>query len=466
MSTLAQIRANKHRLAVINEYEDEQWKAMQDEWFNKIINPLSNMQQIDSNHFINMDIAEQRLLEAIMKKDPIAHLNREYGYSIAKDSEFAKSLKDLMQRLKELPSKYFETKFKRPVYLNEFVSAVVPQNLSQDLKDGLANAGVELYEYDEAQDGSRREATLQATESDDVRFLIKNNEENLHNSKKSSTFAAEMEKLIESDTVSAQEVKQFIEKVRNGRKEKTLQMGRLRMDGTSKGNDLQWCAGVIGEAVVLHQEKAGVSSQSSLLGSNLFIEVAKQLNAFTEYNEFVDALGVPDAQGQEAIVWATKDKAVKALHYNALLRDNTQQLPAIIERISWFNHLFPNNQLSLNQVLGIHNNNLYVEVTQDLINGDHPNFEDWGEVGAFINQMKAKGFEATIERGGEIILYKDNFEVRDLVGRNVIKDEDGVFHVIDANISQEVKEKPEIRFFIKDRDGLCMSFKFSNFAED
>ena len=172
MSTLAQIRANKHRLAVINEYEDEQWKAMQDEWFNKIINPLSNMQQIDSNHFINMDIAEQRLLEAIMKKDPIAHLNREYGYSIAKDSEFAKSLKDLMQRLKELPSKYFETKFKRPVYLNEFVSAVVPQNLSQDLKDVLANAGVELYEYDEAQDGSRREATLQATESDDVRFRI------------------------------------------------------------------------------------------------------------------------------------------------------------------------------------------------------------------------------------------------------------------------------------------------------
>ena len=172
MSTLAQIRANKHRLAVINEYEDEQWKAMQDEWFNKIINPLSNMQQIDSNHFINMDIAEQRLLEAIMKKDPIAHLNREYGYSIAKDSEFAKSLKDLMQRLKELPSKYFETKFKRPVYLNEFVSAVVPQNLSQDLKDGLANAGVELYEYDEAQDGSRREATLQATEADGVRFRI------------------------------------------------------------------------------------------------------------------------------------------------------------------------------------------------------------------------------------------------------------------------------------------------------
>lgn len=78
---------------------------------------------------------------------------------------------------------------------------------------------------------------------------------------------------------SAQKLKQFINKISYGRKEKTLQMGWRRMDGTSRGNDLCWCAGVNGEAVVLHQEKAGVSSQSSLLGSNLFIEVAKQLNA-------------------------------------------------------------------------------------------------------------------------------------------------------------------------------------------
>ena len=73
-------------------------------------------------------------------------------------------------------------------------------------------------------------------------------------------------------------MKQFNKKVCKKKKKKTLQMGWLRMDRTSRRNDLCWCAGVNGEAVVLHQEKAGVSSQSSLLGSNLFIEVAKQLN--------------------------------------------------------------------------------------------------------------------------------------------------------------------------------------------
>ena len=172
MSTLAQIRANKHRLAQIDEYEDEQWKAMQDEWFNNIINPLSNMQEVDDNPFINTDIAEQRLLEAIMAKDPIAYLNREYNYNIAADSKFAKALKDLMGRLKALPSKYFETKFKRPVMLNEFVSAVVPQDLPQDLKESLKEAGLDVYEYNEAEEGSRREATLQATEADGVRFRV------------------------------------------------------------------------------------------------------------------------------------------------------------------------------------------------------------------------------------------------------------------------------------------------------
>ena len=42
------------------------------------------------------------------------------------------------------------------------------------------------------------------------------------------------------------------------------------MEGTSRRNDLRWCGAVIEEAIVLHQEKSGVSSQASLLGSNRF----------------------------------------------------------------------------------------------------------------------------------------------------------------------------------------------------
>ena len=172
MNTLADIRANKYRLTSKEGEKDEQWEQLSNEWFDNIIDPLSKMQNISDNPFSNGDYAEQRLLEALRQKDPIVHLNKEYGYNIAKDSAFAKSLNDLVQRIKDLPAKYFETKFKRPVYLNEFRNAVVPNTLPQDLRDGLEQAGLGLYEYDPQTEGSRREATQQATEDDGIRFSV------------------------------------------------------------------------------------------------------------------------------------------------------------------------------------------------------------------------------------------------------------------------------------------------------
>lgn len=172
MNTLADIRANKYRLTSKEGEKDEQWEQLSNEWFTDIIDPLSKMQKISDNPFSNIDYAEQRLLAALWQKDPIAHLNKEYGYKITKESTFAKALNDLVQRIKDMPAKYFETKFKRPVSLDEFRNAVVPNDLSQDLRDGLEKAGLGLYEYDPETEGSRREATLQATEDDGIRFSI------------------------------------------------------------------------------------------------------------------------------------------------------------------------------------------------------------------------------------------------------------------------------------------------------
>lgn len=172
MNTLADIRANKYRLTSKEGKKDEQWEQLSNEWFTDVIDPLSKMQKISDNPFSNVDYAEQRLLDALRQKDPIAHLNEEYGYKITKESTFAKALNDLVQRIKDLPAKYFETKFKRPVSLNEFRNAVIPNDLSQDLRDGLEQAGLGLYEYDPETKGSRREATLQATEDDGIRFSV------------------------------------------------------------------------------------------------------------------------------------------------------------------------------------------------------------------------------------------------------------------------------------------------------
>ena len=179
LETLADIRAEKGRLrpGTEEDIETEEWNKMQDEWFNKVLNPLSDMQKISDNPFSNVGYAETRLQEALRTKDPIATLNKEYGYKIDPNGEWAKNLKDLVQRIKSLPTKYFETKFRRPVYLNEFANAVVPNDLPQDLRDGLEKAGLTLFEYDPNVEGSRRVATLQATEDDGVRFALVDEED-------------------------------------------------------------------------------------------------------------------------------------------------------------------------------------------------------------------------------------------------------------------------------------------------
>lgn len=177
METLADIRANKERLrpGSEEEFETEEWNKMSDEWFAKILNPLSDMQKISDNPFSNVGYAESRLQEALTKSNPVAYLNKEYGYKIDPNGEWAKNLRDMVQRVKDLPTKYFETKFRRPVYLNEFANAVVPVGLPQDLRDGLTGAGMTLFEYDPAEQGSRRAATLKATADEGIRFSISGN---------------------------------------------------------------------------------------------------------------------------------------------------------------------------------------------------------------------------------------------------------------------------------------------------
>jgi len=171
LTTLQEIRDRKGRLAPRGEFDEEAYKEAESNWFN-VINTLADMQKVDDNQFINIDIAESRLQEAIMQRNPIAYLNRNYRYSIPEKGEFADALAASLDEIRALPSKYFETKFNRPVYLNEFAAAVVPTDAPAEVRNALQSAGLPIYEYDSDKPGSRREATLRASEGDDIRFSI------------------------------------------------------------------------------------------------------------------------------------------------------------------------------------------------------------------------------------------------------------------------------------------------------
>lgn len=174
LKTLSDIRKYRHLLKSEDQIKEQAQQAS-DEWFD-IIHQVSDMQKVDSNPFINVDIAEARLQEAMTKRDPIGYLNKEYRYSIDRNSDLVSDLMNFIEKAKEMPVKYFETKFKRPVGIDEFAIAVVPTTTSPEVIEALKNAGLDVRTYErgsigDANDEARIKATMDAVkERDDILF--------------------------------------------------------------------------------------------------------------------------------------------------------------------------------------------------------------------------------------------------------------------------------------------------------
>lgn len=171
VNTLKAIRSSKDRLSSEEEY-NKVYDELSDKLFG-ITEELADMEKISDNKFINRDYAEMRLQDAFTKSNPISYLNSEYGYNIRIDGDFAEKLNKFISEVSNMPATYFETKFERPVYLNEFAAAVVPNNIDADLRGALEDAGLDVYDYEPDNKESRREATQKATQQEGVRFSLK-----------------------------------------------------------------------------------------------------------------------------------------------------------------------------------------------------------------------------------------------------------------------------------------------------
>lgn len=118
---------------------------------------------------ISDDYGFYRLNEAAVRKDPAEHLKREYGIELS--SEDAGLLTEMVDAIRrERPVKYFETKYERPVGLEEFAVAVVPEGIDGELRQALENAGLHIETYSPEKAGDRQRAVAQASNMDGVRF--------------------------------------------------------------------------------------------------------------------------------------------------------------------------------------------------------------------------------------------------------------------------------------------------------
>ena len=117
------------------------------------------------------DTGLYRVGDIALKPDPGSFAKREYGVELT--GEDVRQLKEMVDAIQnEYPAMYFETKFERPVYLNEFVAAVVPENVSEDVSKAVRESGLQVFVYKPKNESSRNEAVKQASEIKGVRFRL------------------------------------------------------------------------------------------------------------------------------------------------------------------------------------------------------------------------------------------------------------------------------------------------------
>jgi hypothetical protein len=155
--TIAQIQKNKDRIV-----SAEEWKEAE-ESVNKRYYALAD------------EIGYNELGEALLERDPKDYLEREYDIEITNEEEA--QIKQLAADLTVMPTEYFETKFERPVMLNEFVGAIIPENTSERTRKILDDAGIPYKTYNQEVEGDRKQVVQDYTKELDeevggVRFSV------------------------------------------------------------------------------------------------------------------------------------------------------------------------------------------------------------------------------------------------------------------------------------------------------
>lgn len=191
--TLKDIRSKKGLLT--SDYED--LDKFNEKWSNVFFELGMKCQPDATGTFDDYGLA--RLSEAAKTSDPQAYLKKEYNVDFS--DEDTKRLKEMVKAIREeSPAMYFETKFERPVGFNEFSSAVVPTTASDEVKQALQNAGVQIYEYDKEKEGDRNRAFNEAiNSSDNIRFSLKAMMEKPEGWKQANKKAIHIAEAIERD---------------------------------------------------------------------------------------------------------------------------------------------------------------------------------------------------------------------------------------------------------------------------
>ena len=170
--SIQEIKADSGRLGMDEGAEYEAKLQAIDDQIGSIITKIKQGNKAHSdNSFVESDIIGSILMETSKGKRTVDAIMRAFskeGYKIS--SQTAQDIQAIYQAAAEMPTGYFEAKPQRAVGFDEVLAAVIPDDSSKKLRDGLEQAGVRMLEYKTGDDADRL-AKINSVEG--ARFSLK-----------------------------------------------------------------------------------------------------------------------------------------------------------------------------------------------------------------------------------------------------------------------------------------------------
>ena len=170
--SIQEIKADSGRLGMDEGAEYEAKLQAIDDQIGSIITKVKQGNSAHSdNSFIESDIIGSILMETTKGKRTVDAIMRAFskeGYKIS--SQTAQNIQAVYQAAAEMPTGYFEAKPQRAVGFDEVLAAVIPDDSSEKLRDGLEQAGVRMLEYKTGDDADR---LAKINSVDNARFSLK-----------------------------------------------------------------------------------------------------------------------------------------------------------------------------------------------------------------------------------------------------------------------------------------------------
>lgn len=164
--------------------DQDEYKKMEGEYIDQIGKIAHRIMRTGDNSFIQADNAADAILDAVRTRKTVAGIEKalkSYGMNVYEG--VGNDILNLMHKISEMPTEYFEAKPQRAVGLDEIAMVVAPNTITSKQAKTLNENGIPLQTYEAGNEDARHQVIENLQ---DVRFSreINDNEDSLDEEKK------------------------------------------------------------------------------------------------------------------------------------------------------------------------------------------------------------------------------------------------------------------------------------------